>query len=82
MELEQALKVVRAAGYKVTAPRQRKENGIQTTNPFNHPFPHAKLRNVTLSSINRLSKVSDRFSSHLIPNNDLRNYSITGKVPA
>ena len=27
-----------------------------TANPFNHPFPHAKLDNAQLTSIKRLSK--------------------------
>ena len=29
---------------------------MTTSNPFNHPFPHAKLDNATLTSIKRLSK--------------------------
>ena len=28
---------------------------MKTTNPFDHPFPHAKLDNATLTSIKRLS---------------------------
>jgi hypothetical protein len=29
---------------------------MKTTNPFNHPFPHAKLDDAQLTSIKRLSK--------------------------
>ena len=29
---------------------------MKTANPFNHPFPHAKLDNAQLTSIKRLSK--------------------------
>jgi hypothetical protein len=53
LDLECALQLVRAAGYRVTKPRKRGEES-ETTNPFGHPFPHAKLRNVSLTSITRL----------------------------
>jgi hypothetical protein len=33
---------------------------MKTTNPFNHPFPHAKLDNAQLTSIKRLSKAPER----------------------
>ena len=33
---------------------------MKTTNPFNHPFPHAKLDNATLTSIKRLSKAPEK----------------------
>jgi hypothetical protein len=29
---------------------------MTTINPFNHPFPHAKIDNAQLTSIKRLSK--------------------------
>jgi hypothetical protein len=80
MTLELALQMVKAAGYRVTKPRTRVEGG-ETTNPFGHPFPHAKLRNVTLTSITRLRAP---YGPHmrLIGNDDLRNYSITGRKEA
>lgn len=43
---------------------KREKGSIQTTNPYGHPFPHAKLRNVTLTSIERLSK-NVNYSHHL-----------------
>jgi hypothetical protein len=33
---------------------------MKTANPFNHPFPHAKLDNAKLTSIKRLSKAPER----------------------
>jgi hypothetical protein len=74
LDLEHALQLVKAAGYRVTKPRE-------TTNPFGHPFPHAKLRNVTLTSITRLRAP---YGPHmrLIGNDDPRNYSITGRKEA
>ena len=33
---------------------------MKTTNPFNHPFPHAKIDNVQLTSIKRLSKAPEQ----------------------
>jgi hypothetical protein len=33
---------------------------MKTTNPHNHPFPHAKLDNGELTSIKRISKAPDR----------------------
>lgn len=32
---------------------------MKTTNPFNHPYPHAKLDNAQLTSIKRLSKAPE-----------------------
>jgi hypothetical protein len=63
MELEQALALVRAAGYRTTKPKPKTD--YETTNPFNHPFPHAKLKNIKLTSISRLSKYSVALSSHM-----------------
>ena len=76
--LDLALQIVKAAGYRVAKPRKQVEES-QTTNPFGHPFPHAKLRNVSLSSITRLRAPYGR-GMKLIENNDPRNYSISGKV--
>jgi hypothetical protein len=53
---------------------------IKTTNPLKHAFPHAKLKNITLTSINRLSKNTERLSLSLIQNQDLRNYSISRRA--
>jgi len=36
--------MVRDAGYTVKY-KPRKSEGVQTVNPLNHPFPHAKLYN-------------------------------------
>ena len=58
----------------------RKSAAIKTTNPFKHKFPHAKLQNVTLTSINRLSKNTEKLSLSLIQNQDLRNYSISRRA--
>jgi hypothetical protein len=77
-DLECALRLVRAAGYRVTKPRKRGEES-EATNPFGHPFPHAKLRNVSLTSITRLRAPYGR-GMKLIENNDPRNYSISGKA--
>ena len=33
---------------------------MKTSNPFDHPFPHAKLDNAKLTSIKRLRKSPDR----------------------
>jgi hypothetical protein len=38
---------------------------VKTVNPFGHPFPHAKLVNVKLTPISRLSKNADRLSAHM-----------------
>jgi hypothetical protein len=38
---------------------------IQTTNPLGHPFPHAKLKNVKLTPIARLSKGGESLKPHL-----------------
>jgi hypothetical protein len=78
LDLECALQLVRAAGYRVTKPRTRGEES-ETTNPFGHPFPRAKLRNVSLTSITRLRAPYGR-GMKLIENNDPRNYSISGKA--
>jgi hypothetical protein len=48
-----------------------------STNPFGHPYPHAKLRNVKLTSITRLGKGTESYSRHLIQNDDMRNFSIS-----
>jgi hypothetical protein len=72
MTIQQAIEVCRQAGYRVTKPRKQVEG--ETTNPFGHPFPHAKLRNVSLSSITRLRAPYGR-GMKLIENNDPRNYS-------
>jgi hypothetical protein len=77
--LDHALQLVKAAGYRVSKPKAKPERA-ETTNPFGHPFPHAKLRNVSLSSITRLRAPYGR-GMKLIENNDPRNYSISGKVP-
>jgi hypothetical protein len=81
LDLEHALRLVKAAGYRVSKPRSRatRTNEAGTTNPFGHPFPHAKLRNVSLTSITRLRAPYGR-GMKLIENNDPRNYSISGKV--
>ena len=55
---------------------------MKTVNPFKHPYPHAKLYNHTLSSVKRLSKFRSlsawqSYSSHMIANDDPRNFSIT-----
>ena len=52
---------------------------IKTTNPFKHPFPHAKLYNVKLTSITRLTKNTAWMSDKLIPNDDPRNWGGTPK---
>jgi hypothetical protein len=52
-------------------------NSLSSTNPFGHPFPHAKLRNVKLTSISRLAKNSSWLSRHMIENGDLRNFAIS-----
>ena len=75
MKLELALQMVKAAGYRVTKPKPRNES--ETTNPFGHPFPHAKLRNVSLTSITRLRAPYGQWMK-LIQDNDPRNYSISG----
>jgi hypothetical protein len=77
MELQQAIETCRQYGYRVTKPRAQRKEG-ETTNPFGHPFPHAKLRNVTLTSITRLRAPYGPWMK-LIGNNDPRNYSISGK---
>jgi hypothetical protein len=53
---------------------------VKTTNPLKHAYPHAKLQNVTLTSINRLTKTTAWLSRHMIENNDLRNWSLSGIV--
>ena len=83
MSLQEAISICEANGYTVKkkrVPRQH-NRGLQTVNPFNHAFPHAKLVNVTLTSITRLAKTQGSLSDHMIENNDPRNYSISGKVP-
>jgi hypothetical protein len=52
-------------------------NSLSSTNPFGHPFPHAKLRNVKLTPISRLAKNSSWLSRHMIGNDDLRNFAIS-----
>ena len=53
------------------------EEPIETVNPHGHAFPHAKLYNVPLTKISRLSKGSLGEPRHLIANDDLRNYTIS-----
>lgn len=79
MSLQEALTICRDAGYHVTKPRSSAARTGGTVNPHGHPYPHAKLINITLTSIARLSKNP---AYQTIGNNDPRNYSITGKVPA
>jgi hypothetical protein len=50
---------------------------MKTVNPFKHPYPHAKLYNVTLTSIARLSKGNSHLSRHMIENDDVRNFAIS-----
>lgn len=33
---------------------------MKTTNPFDHPFPHARIDKVELTDIKRLSKAPER----------------------
>ena len=47
-----------------------------STNPFKHPYPHAKLRNVKLTSIARLTK-GDMSKIKMISNEDVRNFAIS-----
>src|SRR5260370_37782272 len=75
MERQAAIETCRQYGYRVTKPRQRKEG--ETTNPFGHPVTHAKLRNVSLTSITRLRALYGN-AMRLIANDDARNYSISG----
>ena len=56
---------------------QAKGSLSQTTNPFRHAFPHAKLYNVTLTPISRLSRNASWLSRHMIENGDLRNFAIS-----
>jgi hypothetical protein len=49
----------------------------QTTNQFRHAFPHAKLYNVTLTPISRLTRGNSWLSRHMIENDDLRNFAIS-----
>jgi hypothetical protein len=83
MTLTQCLELLKSSGYKITKPRAPKTKpgtgGIKTVNPFNHPYPHAKLYNNTLTSIERLRKVNGRLP--MVKNDDLRNWSISGKPP-
>lgn len=58
----------------------RPRPAIKTTNPLGHPYPHAKLRNVTLTSIARLRHNTEGLSRHLIPNDDPRNYTISRRA--
>ena len=81
MSLDEALNVVRAAGYRVSKPKPKpkpKPRQSDTVNPFGHAFPHARLRNITLTSIERLSKNNDAVSRHLIENDDARNWQLHG----
>ena len=52
-------------------------NSISSTNPLGHPYPHAKLRNVKLTPISRLSRNASWLSRHMIENGDLRNFAIS-----
>ena len=63
-------------GGELTTHKQRQVKKSGTVNPFGHPFPHARLYNNTLTKFG-----PQNWSPPMIPNNDLRNYSISGKVP-
>jgi hypothetical protein len=52
-------------------------SSLPSTNPLGHPYPHAKLRNVKLTPISRLSKGNSWLSRHMIENDDLRNFAIS-----
>ena len=80
MDLDQALAIVQAAGYTVKYKKQ-KSAGIQTINPLNHLFPHAKLNNIKLTSISRLGAAPRRQPIPMIANNDPRNWTLSGKTP-
>jgi len=47
-----------------------------SANPFKHPYPHSKLRNVKLTSIVRLTK-GDMSKIKMISNEDVRNFAIS-----
>ena len=66
-------------GGEINTKSESKKKTTGTTNPYGHPFPHAKLMNVKLTP--RLIGKCKIVYRHLIPNNDIRNYSISGKVP-
>ena len=55
----------------------RATNSLSSTNPLGHPFPHAKLRNVKLTSISRLSRNASWLSRHMVADDDLRNFAIS-----
>jgi hypothetical protein len=52
-------------------------NSLSSINPLGHPYAHAKLRNVKLTPISRLSRNASWLSRHMIENGDLRNYAIS-----
>ena len=66
-------------GGELQATRKRKQtNGDGTVNPYGHPFPHARLYNVSLTP-RLIGKQS--WSPRMIPDSDPRNYPLTGKAP-
>jgi hypothetical protein len=54
-----------------------KTAAVKTVNPHKHAYPHAKLYNITLTPISRLTKGVEKLSGSLIQNSDVRNYSIS-----
>jgi hypothetical protein len=52
---------------------------MKTVNPFKHAFPHARLYNVKLTSITRLSKMPPNVCRYFrfVENNDRRNFMIS-----
>lgn len=41
------------------------KHDIKTVNPLKHPYPHAKLYNITLTKISRLRVNAAAYSAHL-----------------
>jgi len=65
-------------GGEINTKSENKKKSTGTVNPYGHPFPHAKLYNVKIAP--RLLNPKGG-AVVLIPNDDIRNYSISGKVP-
>lgn len=62
-------------GYlRAAKPKRPKAGG--TVNPFDHPYPHARLYNNKLTAIARLSKPSKN-RLPMIENDDPRNYRLS-----